>query len=508
MNTEQESKYDLLTNHANAVRALMSSVESTIGPKGLDTMLVGQSGSVVITNDGVTILNLMEVSHPVARMIIHAVNTQQSEVGDGTTTTALLAGEMVLQGLEKISKGVPVAQIITGLQQAIQESCRQLELEAVQIADLQDETLYRIAYVAGRENEAIAKLVLEGAQMIGLSQLLEPQFKLADRVRAVEGGSSEVFDGVLLGKGRLNIQMPQELHGDISMLILDDPLEPEEVDKHALTTEGGFQRHLALQEEFQAQVENLIQSGVQAVFVDRGVDGLAEELLTEAGILVVARVPHRQLLDLAEHTGAKLLRRTALKKESTVLRKQFGWAAHIIENEKLEQIKVSGGQGKPMATIMVSAATGELTGERERIARDAAASLQSALAKGVVAGGGAAELSVARQLEQYRERASGMAAFGVDCVIAALKKPFMHIVANAGYNPLEKLAEVSQAQQKMGNNHLALDCDTGMVQDLFADGVVDPLYVKIHGLQTAGEVAEAILRINIIVKKREPSEGV
>ena len=503
MSEQREQKFDLLENNANAVRAVMAAVESTIGPKGLDTMLVDQFGNVVITNDGVTILNMMEVSHPVARMLIHAINAQQEEVGDGTTTAALMAGEMVTHGLEQVNKGVPVAQVLAGLRYGVKEACRLMEQEAVLVGSMDTGQLYNVAYVAGREDEAIAQLIMEGARLIGEEKLLDTNFRFSQRVRAVEGAESEVLNGVLIGKERLSRQMPLELEGNISVMVLDDALEPEEVGNIALATESGFQQHLVMMEEFKDNIKKLVHSGVQAIFVDRGVDDLAAELLEEAGILVVARVPHRELTDLAEHCGAKLLKRTALRKPLEELQKQFGTATHIIGNEKLSQVKVLGGNGKKMATILVGATTGEVVGEKERIAKDAAASVQSALQKGLVAGGGAAELAVARQLEQNKNALSGMAVFGADCVIAALKKPFMQMIANAGFNPLEKHGDVNRAQELQQNHHLSINCDTGRVEDLYISGIVDPLYVKLHGLKTAGEVAEAILRINIIVKKKE-----
>ncbi len=346
-------------------------------------------------------------------------------------------------------------------------------------------------------------MIMEGARLIGEEKLLDTNFRFSQRVRAVEGAESEVLNGVLIGKERLSRQMPLELEGNISVMVLDDALEPEEVGNIALATESGFQQHLVMKEEFKDNIKKLVHSGVQAIFVDRGVDDLAAELLEEAGILVVARVPHRELTDLAEHCGAKLLKRTALRKPLEELQKQFGTATHIIGNEKLSQVKVLGGNGKKMATILVGATTGEVVGEKERIAKDAAASVQSALQKGLVAGGGAAELAVARQLEQNKNALSGMAVFGADCVIAALKKPFMQMIANAGFNPLEKHGDVNRAQELQQNHHLSINCDTGRVEDLYISGIVDPLYVKLHGLKTAGEVAEAILRINIIVKKKE-----
>lgn len=504
MSEQREQKFDLLENNANAVRAVMSAVESTIGPKGLDTMLVDQFGNVVITNDGITILDMMEVNHPVARMLIHAIDAQQEEVGDGTTTAALMAGEMVLHGLEQVNKGVPVAQVLAGLRYGVKEACRLMELEAIQIGSMDTGQLYNIAYIAGRENESIARLIMEGANLIGRDKLLEPGFRFSQRVRAIEGADSQVLNGVLVSKERFSIQMPLELHEQVKVLVIDDALEQEELNKNALTTESGFQQYLILKEEFKTNIQKIIDAGAQAVFVDRGVDDAAAEMLEEAGILVVARVPHKELVDLAEHVGAKLLKRTGLNKSAAELQKQFGTAEHIIGNEKLGNITVLGGAGKAsMATILVGAATGEVVGERERIAKDAAASVQSALQKGLVAGGGAAELAVARQLEQNKNGLSGMAVFGADCVIAALKKPFMQIVTNAGFNPLEKLGDVHKAQELQNNHHLSIDCDTGRIHDLYMAGIVDPLYVKLHSLKTAGEVAEAILRINIIVKKKE-----
>ena len=503
MNEQREQKFDLIENNSNAVRAVMAAVESTIGPKGLDTMLVDQFGNVVITNDGVTILNMMEVGHPVARMLIHSINAQQEEVGDGTTTAALMAGEMVTCGLEQVSKGVPVAQLLTGLRYGVKEACRLMEREAVLVGSLDTGQLYNIAYVAGREDESIAKLIMESAKLIGQEKLLDTGFRFSQRVRAVEGAESEVLNGVLVTKERLSRQMPLELEGDIKVMVLDDALEQEELGNGALATESGFQQYLVLKEQFKTNIQKLIDTGVQVIFVDRGVDDAAAEMLEEAGVLVVARVPHKELVDLAEHCGAKLAKRTSLLKPEDELQKQFGSATHIIGNEKLHNIKVLGGGGKAMATILVGATTGEVVGEKERIAKDAAASVQSALQRGLVAGGGAAELAVARQLEQNKNALSGMAVFGADCVIAALKKPFMQIVTNAGFNPLEKLGDVHRAQELQQNSHLSINCDTGRIDDLYIAGIVDPLYVKLHGLKTAGEVAEAILRINIIVKKKE-----
>ena len=221
---------------------------------------------------------------------------------------------------------------------------------------------------------------------------------------------------------------------------------------------------------------------------------------------MVQRVANKELRKAAEHTGARIIKRTGLKKPAEELEKCLGRADRAYNDEKLEQVWILGGGGKPMATVLVGAATSEVVGERERIARDAAASVQSAIKGGVVPGGGSLELSVAREVEKVREGIRGMAAYGVDCVVEALKRPLSQIAANSGFNPLEKLGDVIAAQVETGKNSLAIDCDSGQVADMYDMGIADPANVKIYALRAAGEVAEAILRIDTIIKKREDKE--
>jgi chaperonin GroEL (HSP60 family) len=198
-----------------------------------------------------------------------------------------------------------------------------------------------------------------------------------------------------------------------------------------------------------------------------------------------------------------MIKRTGLKRPVAELERYLGSADRVYNDEKLEQVWVLGGKGKPMATVLVGAATSEVVGERERIAKDAAASVQAAIRSGVVPGGGSLEMWVAREVEKVREGIRGMAAYGVECVVEALKRPMAQIVANAGFNPLEKMGDVIAAQTETGKNSLAVDCDSGEVADMYENGIVDPASVKVYALKAAGEVAEAILRIDTIIKKRE-----
>ncbi len=491
----------LITN-SNAIRAIAAAVEGTLGPKGLDTMLVDKFGEVIITNDGVTILTTMEANHPAAKMLINIAKAQQAEIGDGTTTATVMAGALVSEGVEQALKGVPVTRVIEGIRAGVGEVLKQIKEKAVPVEVMDDPILMRVAMVAGREHEDIARLVVEAAAMTGREKLKDPSFKLSDTVTSKEGADNEVFMGLIINKERLSKHMPGEVSNG-KVLVIDDALEPEEIEDEALATEAGFARYQELQQQFKENLNKIIEIGINVVLVDRGVDSYAEEVLTDAGIMVVQRISNKELRKASEHTGARPIKRTGLKKEPTDLIKYIGQAQKIYEDEKLEHIRILGGLGKPMATVLVGAATEEVVGERERIAKDAAASVQASVKGGVVPGGGSLELALAREVEKVRENVRGMAAYGVDCVVEAMKRPFSQIVANSGFNPLEKIGDVTAAQIKEGKYSLALDCDTGDVADMFELGVADPALVKLHALKAAGEIAEAILRIDTIIKKKE-----
>ncbi|ADG83291.1 chaperonin Cpn60/TCP-1 [Thermincola ferriacetica] len=500
--SDVDERLAALVTNSNAIRAIASAVEGTLGPKGLDTMLVDKFGEVVITNDGVTILTTMEANHPAAKMLINIAKAQQAEIGDGTTTATVMAGALVGCGVEQVIKGVPVSRVIEGVRVGVRKALELVEKKSRPVSGADDPILHQIALVAGRGYDDIASLVVKAAGMIGTEKLKDSGFKLSDIITAEEGANNEVFMGVLINKERLSKHMPREVI-DAKVLVIDDALEPEEIEDEALATEAGFARYQELQRQFRENLDKIVDLGVNVVLVDRGVEDIAEEVLTDAGIMVVQRISNKELRKAAEHVGARPIKRTGLKKPVEELAKILGMAEKVYEDEKLKHICILGGKGKPMATVLVGAATEEVVGERERIAKDAAASVQAAVRGGIVPGGGSVELAVAREVEKVRESIRGMAAYGVDCVVEALKRPFSQIVANAGFNPLEKIGDVIAAQVTEGKDSLSLDCDTGDVADMLELGVVDPTLVKLHALRAAGEVAEAILRIDTIIKKKE-----
>ncbi len=497
---EVSQRLAALISNVGAIKAVGEAIEGTLGPKGLDCMLIDESGSVIITNDGVTILKSMDINHPAARILISAAEQQEESVGDGTTTATVIAGAMISAGVEQIVKGVPVTKVIEGIRIGIQRTLELLTTQAITVNDLKSPILERIAYIAGRENLQIAKLVIEAARILAEEKLKEPGFQLAAQVSALDGVESAIIRGTVINREPLNIMMPRKF-GSAKILIIDDSLEPIPVDSESLGTEAGFNQKLCNEQVLKDSICKLSKLGVAAVFTDRAISDTAEEQLTDLGILGVQGVARREWMRLAEMTGARPIKRGSLLKSALELEQATGEVACIEVDERLKHIKILGKNDVKYVTILIGAQTKEVVEERERIARDAASAVQAAWRGGVVAGGGSVELGIAYQLSQLQLK--GMTSYGYECVIEALKRPIALICANAGFNPLEKVAEAMTSLTERGLYSIGVNCDTGNIEDLTESGIWDPYYVKYFAIKSAGEVAEAILRINTVIKMKE-----
>ena len=500
-NQEKDDKFQTLLTNTSVARIISSTVEGTIGPRGLDIMMVDRFGDVVVTNDGVTILKYMDVTHPVAQMIINAARAQQVEVGDGTTTATIIAGALVAEGTAQVLKGVPVTRIIEGINHGIKVTLNNIEETSLKIESLEDERLFDIALIAGRGQRDLAGLVVEGARLIGIDKLLDSDFKFADTVNAREGTENQVFKGVLLNKQPVNKEMPAVIENAV-ILVVDDDLRPEDLDREAMKTEAGFQYYLKARQQYEEGLNQLIQLGVNLVVVDRSIDSLGEEILTEAGIMALQRVSSRELEKLCRHSGARKIKASTLNRSLETLKSCLGYAQLVKVDEKLKHTCVYGGKGENLATLIVGASTGEVVDERERMARDAASALQAALRGGIVPGGGALEIWLAGKLEELAREAGGMSSYGILALREALLKPFTCMASNSGFNPLDKLGNIIAAQKKADKNSISFDADSGELVDVLENGIFDPAPVKRYAIKTAGEVAVAILRINTVIKMK------
>lgn len=502
INSEVDNKFQTLLSNANAARVISQTIEGTLGPKGLDIMMLDKFGDVAISNDGVTILKLMEVTHPVARLIINAAKSQQAEVGDGTTTATIIAGALVSEGAAQVLKGVPVTQVIQGMEIGIKRSLELIEARSRAIHSLDDQCLLDVACIAGRGQQELARLVIEGARIVGRDGLLNPDYKFSDAVLAREAVDGRVFTGIVVNKQALNQEMPMVLD-KVSILVIDDALAPEEIDSEARSTESGFQYYLKNKEQYLKDLHKICAMGVNLVLCDRSIDDIGEQILTDDGVIALQRVSQRELELVCKHTGARKIKRQGLNKDEQQLRSYLGKAGRVEIDHRAAHTLIYDGEAETLATILIGAATEEVVDERERIAKDAAAAVQAAVQNGVVPGAGALEVWIAGQLEELARQQKGMSSYGVLCVKEALLKPFTCIVSNAGFNPLEKMGDVIAKQIQQQSDSMGMDCDSGEIIDVMSAGIVDPTRVKLHALQTAGEVAAAILKINTIIKMRD-----
>ncbi|KUG04294.1 heat shock protein 60 family chaperone groel / thermosome subunit [hydrocarbon metagenome] len=497
---EAEENFRTLLNNTTAAQAVSRVVEGTIGPKGLDVMLVDNLGRIAVSNDGLTILKLMEANHPVARMIISAVKSQQSEVGDGTTTTAILAAAIIAEGSSCIFKGVPVSSLVQGIDKGIKEAIRLIDEVTVHISSLDHKYLFDTALIAGRGHEDIAGLVVDGASLIGMENLLNPGYKLVDAVVSCEAAADRVFNGVIIKREPINMHILPEFISNPVIIVINDALGPGKIDNDALKTDSGFKHYMQSRDLYEHNLQKIRDAGVNLVVVDRGIDDMAEEFFSRSGIAVVQRVSAREIDDLCRHTGAQKLKRSTLDENLDQVKQYTGCAEQIRFDKKHRQILVHGGRSESFATILVGASTREAVEERERIAQDAAAAVQAAVQDGIVAGGGTLEVWLAERLQELADAEDGLSSYGISSVSEALKRPFLCMTANAGLNPLKKLGEVLSSQKETGSSSISLDYSSEKLVDAFEKGIVDPAGVKINALKTAGEVAASVLRINMIIK--------
>lgn len=497
---EVDQHLTALLSNAGAVKAIGEAIEGTLGPKGLDCMLIDQDGFAIVTNDGVTVLKTMDVNHPAARVMINAAEHQEEIVGDGTTTLTVIASTLITAGVAQVIKGVPVTRVIEGIRIGVRRSLELLGTMRAMISDLENPILERITLIAGREHQDIGKVIVEAARILGAERLENPGYKLADDVLALDGSECELIRGTIIEREPLNKIMPRRF-GKVKILILDDALEPVKIDDEALGTEAGFKQKIFNEQLLNDNIAKLSEMGIKAIFTDGAISDLAEDKLTDLGMLGVQRVARHEWLRLAEMTGARPVKRGSLMKMPQDLESVAGEAAGIQVDEKFKHIKIFGKHDQKYVTIIIGAQTREVVLEKERIARDAASALQAAWRGGVVPGGGSVELAIAQRLGQNQLK--GMASYGYDCVIEALKRPVTLICTNAGFDPLQKVEEILSAQFETNSYSMGVNCDTGMVCDVTSQGIWDPYFVKYYAIKTAGEVAEAILRINTIIKMKD-----
>ena len=492
-------------NNIMAAKLVAETVRTTLGPKGMDKMLVDSLGEVIVTNDGVTILKEMQIEHPAAKMIVEVAKTQEEEVGDGTTTAVVLAGELLKKAEDLLDMEIHPTVIVKGYRMAAEKALNILNKISQPVTEKDTKLLEMIAQTAmtgkGAESnkEKLSQITVEAVTQISNNG----KFDLDDiKIEKKDGGSiedTELIQGIVLDKEIVHSGMPQFVK-DAKIALIDSAIEIKNTETDAkiqITAPNQLQAFLDMEEKMLRDMVNKIaSSGATVVFCQKGIDDVAQHFMSKKSIYAVRRVKKSDMEKLAKATGGKII--TNLDDLSAT---ELGNAA-LVEESKVgdeNMTFVRECKNAKSVTILVRGSTEHVADEAERAIIDSIGDLIAALKVGkVVAGAGSPELELTKHLNKYAESLSGREQLAVKAFAQAMEVIPRTLAENAGLDPIDSLTELKLAHEK-GQVTAGIDVFTGKVMDAWKAGVIEPLKVKTQAVSSATEVATMILRIDDVI---------
>ncbi len=514
--TEREKGKSAQMNNIAAAKAVAESVKSTLGPKGMDKMLVDSLGDVTITNDGATILKELDIEHPAAKMIVEISKTQDQECGDGTTTAVVLAGELLKKAEELLEQNVHPTIITNGYRMASEKAL---------------EIMKDIGFDVKLDNEALlremAMTAMTGKNVgSGRDRLTEIAVKavkaVADRsngnikvdtdnikVEKKQGGSvedTELIEGVIIDKERVHPRMPNSVK-DARIALIDAPLEIKKTEIDAkinITDPNQMQAFLDQEEQMlREMVEKIKSSGANVVFCQKGIDDMAQHFLAKDGIYAVRRVKKSDMEKLSRATGANIIANI-----HDLTEKDLGKAG-MVEEKKVgdeDMTFVTGCTGAKAVSILVRGGTEHVVDEVERALHDALRVVGIALEdKKAVPGGGAPEIEVALKLKDYAPTVGGREQLAIEGFAQALEMIPRTLAENAGLDAIDMLIKLRSAHESQKNRNMGIDAFSGDIGDMMEKKIIEPARVKTQAISSAAEVATMILRIDDVIASKKSS---
>jgi thermosome len=505
--------------HANISAALViaESVRSSLGPKGMDKMLVDGFGDVTISNDGATILDEMDVQHPAAKMMVEVAKTQDDEVGDGTTTAVVLAGEMLSKAQALFDKDVHPTVVVDGYQTASEKALDYLQKIAIKVNPTDKAMLRKVAAVSiaskllAEYRDYVADLAVKAVFQVAEKSGLVYRADVDDvKVEKKPGGAltdTTLIQGVLLDKEVVHPGMPRRIE-KAKIVLVNCPLEVEKTEFDAkLNIENPDQMKGFLDEEekiLREMVEKIESSGANVAICEKGIDDVAQHFMAKKGILAVRRVKQSDMEKLAKATGGRIITKIEDLKSADL------GHADLVEERKVSDDKmtfVEGCKDAKAVSILVRGGTERVVDEAERAIHDALCVVRDVIVDPrVVVGGGAAEAEVSRLLRTASQKLSGKDQLAVQAYAEALEAIPMTLAENAGLDSVDSLMELRakhQAKQKWAG----IDPFKGRVTDLSKLDVYEPLAVKMQAFKSAGEAAAMILRIDDVIAASKTKEA-
>lgn len=505
---------DAQSSNIAAGKAVGETVRTTLGPKGMDKMLVDSVGDIIITNDGVTILDEMEIEHPAAKMMVEVAKTQEDEVGDGTTTAVVLASELLKEAEDLLEQDIHPTIITRGFRIAKDKALEILEDISEDINFEEDkDVLQKIAMTAitgksaERASDHYSKLAVDAVKHIR-DKTDENIDKDNIKIVKSQGGGleqSELINGLTVDKDVVHADMPKRVK-EANIALVNSAIEVEETETNAeirINSPDQLEQFLDQEEEMlKGMVDKIVESGADVVFCQKGIDDLAQHYLAKNGVTAVRRVKKSDMQKLARATEAKIVNSLDELSES-----DLGYAGEV------KQDKVSGDDmifvkecKRPKAvSLIIRGGTEHVVDEAERAMNDALDGVIAALKTGKIAtGGGSVEEELSKELKKFAESESGREQLAIRAFAEALEIIPRTLAENAGLDPIDTLVEIRSAHDKGKKTH-GLDVSTGKTSDMRENGVLEPAQIKKQAILSASEAAEMILRIDDVVAAGELS---
>ena len=503
--SQRTSGKDAQSMNITAGTAVAEAVRTTLGPKGMDKMLVDNSGSVVVTNDGVTILDEMDIEHPAANMIVEVAQTQEDEVGDGTTTAVVIAGELLSKAEELLDQDIHATILAQGYRQAAEKAKEILEENAIEVDADDTETLEKVAGTAmtgkGAESskDVLAELVVRAVQAVADEDGVDTDNVQIETVVGGATDESELVEGVIIDKERVHDNMPFAVE-DADIALLDTAIEvPEtELDTEVSVTDPDQLQEFLDQEEKQLKeyVDQIAATGADVVICQKGIDDMAQHYLAQEGILAVRRAKSSDIEALSRSTGARIVSNI-----NDITEDDLGFAGSVAQKDIAgdERIFVEDVEDAKAVTLILRGGTEHVVDEVERAIEDSLGVVAATLEDGkVLPGGGAPETQLALGLRDHADSVGGREQLAVEAFADAIDVIPRTLAENAGHDPIDSLVDL-RSKHDAGNTTFGLDAYSGEVVNMEDGGVVEPLRVKTQAIESATEAAVMILRIDDVI---------
>jgi len=507
--TQRSKGKEAQSNNITAAKAVANAVRTTLGPKGMDKMLVDSLGDIVITNDGATILKEMDIEHPAAKMVVEVAKTQDDEVGDGTTTAAVLTGELLKKAEDLLELDIHPTIIAHGYRLAAEKAKEILESIAITVSADDDEVLKTIAgtAVTGKGAEISTDKMAELAVAAIKSVLsVEDGKQIVDiddiKVEKKVGGSindSELIKGMVIDKERVHTNMPKVVK-NAKILLTNEALELKKTEVDAeisITSPDQLQSFLDQEEKMIKDMADKIQkSGANVLFCQKGIDDMAQHYLAKAGIFAVRRIKKSDMDKLSRATGANIVSNL-----DEISPKDLGETG-VVEEKKLaneDMVFVTECKNPKAVSIVLHGGTEHVVDETERGLHDALRVVGVVIEDGkIVAGGGSPEIELSLRLHEYSATLKGREQLAAKAFAEALEMIPRSLAENAGLDPIDKLVQM-RSKHEQGNKNAGLNVYTGEIVDMMKENVIEPLRVKTQAISSASEAATMILRIDDVI---------